>query len=288
MPLVSVLDTYLARANFKPTDSISGAIGTLFRGFWYAHTLFGFLSSRAPLSEWQRRALLGVAKRSPALVVGLSKDLVEAEAQLRALLKYVGDSISVEAIRGDLSNGINAQSARFSSLPPAHVVFLGAMWRLETLRARSGVFAPLFSYYNVPALAQDAAGAEILRSVGDAVSQASLLRRFFLSNPLETKQTRLLQVHAVFISSLSARVPLHQVEPESFAEVQAMLLQTVAMQEVVRAAALRYLDNLLTSFPSLVCDLGVVTVMLELLTVLRHSCLDELTDEVMPTLPDAS
>lgn len=59
-----------------------------------------------------------------------------------------------------------------------------------------------------------------------------------------------------------------------------MLLQTVAVQEVVRAAALRYLDNLLTSFPSLVCDLGVVTVMLELLTVLRHACLDEFTDEV--------
>jgi phosphatidylinositol 4-kinase len=59
-----------------------------------------------------------------------------------------------------------------------------------------------------------------------------------------------------------------------------MLLQTVAVQEVVRSAALRYLDNLLTSFPSLVCDLGVVTVMLELLTVLRHACLDEFTDEV--------
>jgi hypothetical protein len=37
-------------------------------GFWYAHTLFGFLSPRAPLSEWQRSALLSVARRAPSLV----------------------------------------------------------------------------------------------------------------------------------------------------------------------------------------------------------------------------
>ncbi|GAA5868294.1 hypothetical protein JCM3774_000996 [Rhodotorula dairenensis] len=258
MPLVSVLDTYLTRGDFRPTTIISAALGTLFRGFWYAHTLFGFLSPRAPLSEWQRSALLSVAKRAPSLVVGLSKDIIEAEAQLNALLKYVGNSVSVEAVRNDLSMGIASQSTRFSSLSPAHVVFLGAMWRLETLRARAGVFSPLFSYYNVPAFTQDTQGAEIIQSVGDIV-------------------------HAIFISGISARVPSHQVGPEIYQEVQNLLLQAVAVQEVVRSAALRYLDNLLTSFPSLVCDLGVVTVMLELLTVLRHACLDELTDEYTPS-----
>ncbi|KAG0655552.1 phosphatidylinositol-4- kinase [Rhodotorula mucilaginosa] len=258
MPLVSVLDTYLTRADFRPTTIISAALGTLFRGFWYAHTLFGFLSPRAPLSEWQRSALLSVARRAPSLVVGLSRDVVEAEAQLNALLKHIGNSVSVEAVRNDLSTGIASQSTRFSSLSPAHVVFLGAMWRLETLRAQAGAFSPLFSYYDVPAFTQEAAGAEIIQSVGDTV-------------------------HAIFISAISARVPSHQIEAGIYREIQDMLLQTVAVQEVVRSAALRYLDNLLTSFPSLVCDLGVVTVMLELLTVLRHACLDEFTDEYTPS-----
>ncbi|GAA5978734.1 hypothetical protein JCM10908_004462 [Rhodotorula pacifica] len=258
MPLVSVLDTYLARADFRPTTIISAALGTLFRGFWYAHTLFGFLSPRAPLSEWQRSALLSVAKRAPSLVVGLSKDVVEAEAQLKAVLKHVGNSVSVEAVRNDLSTGIASQSGRFTTLSSTHVVFLGAMWRLETLRARAGAFSPMFSYYNVPAFTNEAAGAEIIQSIGETV-------------------------HDVFISGLSARVPSHQVEPETYQEVQNLLLQTVAVQEVVRSAALRYLDDLLTSFPSLVCNLGVVTVMLELLTVLRHACLDELTGEYTPS-----
>lgn len=169
MPLVSVLDTHLTRADFRPTTIISAALGTLFRGFWYAHTLFGFLSPRAPLSEWQRSALLSVARRAPSLVVGLSRDVVEAEAQLNALLKHIGNSVSVEVVRNDLSTGIASQSTRFSSLSPAHVVFLGAMWRLETLRAQAGAFSPLFSYYDVPAFTQEAAGAEIIQSVGDTV-----------------------------------------------------------------------------------------------------------------------
>lgn len=59
-----------------------------------------------------------------------------------------------------------------------------------------------------------------------------------------------------------------------------MLLRAASSHEIVRTAALRHLDNLLANFPSLVCELGVVTTMLELLTVLRHACLDELTDEV--------
>jgi len=41
-----------------------------------------------------------------------------------------------------------------------------------------------------------------------------------------------------------------------------------------------YLNELFSSFPSLVCDKEIVLVMLELLTVLRRSCLSEFLDEV--------
>lgn len=45
-----------------------------------------------------------------------------------------------------------------------------------------------------------------------------------------------------------------------------------------------YLNELFSSFPSLVCEKEIVLVMLELLTVLRRSCLSEFLDEVIPII----
>ncbi|KPV75834.1 uncharacterized protein RHOBADRAFT_116, partial [Rhodotorula graminis WP1] len=81
---------------------------------------------------------------------------------------------------------------------------------------------------------------------------------------------------------LSSQAPRHAMDSGAYSQVRAVLLHATSSSAGVRATALRYLDNLLSSFPSLVCNLGVVTVMLELLTVLRRACLDEFVDEYTP------
>ena len=47
-----------------------------------------------------------------------------------------------------------------------------------------------------------------------------------------------------------------------------------------REIALSYLGRLITSFPSLMCDPPLVFAILEVLTLLRHACENEFTDEV--------
>ncbi|KAG1853090.1 hypothetical protein F4604DRAFT_1591658, partial [Suillus subluteus] len=46
--------------------------------------------------------------------------------------------------------------------------------------------------------------------------------------------------------------------------------------------AAKYLFNLITSFPSLMCDPPLVYAILECLTLLRHACKNEFTDEYNP------
>ena len=48
----------------------------------------------------------------------------------------------------------------------------------------------------------------------------------------------------------------------------------------VRDIALKYLNRLITSFPSLMCDFHLVFAILEVLTLVQHACENEFTEEV--------
>lgn len=170
LALVAVLDSYLTQVSFDASSVISSALSALFRGFWYTCLLSGFLSSSQRLSAWQRGTLLSVAQRSPPLVVGVSQDLVELEAQVQAILKSASShSMSVEAIRGDLANGIPSQATHARSIPAPQAVFLATAYRLESLRAEAGAIAPLFLYFGVPALSGESPIGDTLKSIGDKV-----------------------------------------------------------------------------------------------------------------------
>ena len=256
LALVTVLGNYLEQVAFDPLGVVSSPTGALFRTFWYTCLLSGFLSSRAPLSEYQRSAVLAVAKRSPPLVVGIGVDLVEAEAQLQALLKSPrGHVLSVEAVRGELAAAVPSQASAARSVSDPQAVFLATILRLESMRAEAGAFAPVFLYLGVPALSGESPLADAVQSIGD-------------------------RVLSTFTSRLSGQAPHHAMDAGAYNQVRSVLLHTTNSSASVRATAMRYLDNLLASFPSLVCNLGVITVMLELLTVLRRACLDEFVDEV--------
>lgn len=69
-------------------------------------------------------------------------------------------------------------------------------------------------------------------------------------------------------------------EPLIYREVREILLETAHQFIKVRTVATRFANELFANFPSLLCAEEVVTVLLEMLTVLRRACLAELVDEV--------
>ncbi|GAA5911077.1 hypothetical protein JCM6882_006870 [Rhodosporidiobolus microsporus] len=264
LALVPVLSTYLTATSFAPSTTISSSLSALFRSFWYTTVLNGFLtpgrgSGWSRLSEWQQDALRSVALRSPPLIAGVGEEMVELTAALEGVLKGAEYPMSIDAIRGDLSASVPSQSSAARSIPATQAVFLCTVLRLECLRAEAGALAPVFTYLGIAGLSseKDTSLAETIKSVGD-------------------------KVLSTYLHHLSREVTSHALDPAAYAQVREVLLCTTHRSQRVRETALRYLDNLLSSFPSLVCDLGVVTVMLELLTVLRRACLAEFTDEYTP------
>lgn len=65
-----------------------------------------------------------------------------------------------------------------------------------------------------------------------------------------------------------------------FEEVRKMIVATTHRYTKVRQIAVKYLNAILTSFAALMCDRKIVFTLLEVLTLLRRSCEDELVDEV--------
>lgn len=89
-----------------------------------------------------------------------------------------------------------------------------------------------------------------------------------------------LQVNATFVYNFGDLVTQHSIDVGVYHEIREILLQCCHQFSRVRIISVRYFNELVSSFPSLLCEATVVDVLLELLTVLRRACQAEFIDEV--------
>lgn len=72
-----------------------------------------------------------------------------------------------------------------------------------------------------------------------------------------------------------------QALPEALSkELRTLLIASTHRIAKARDMASKYLNRLITSFPSLMCDPPLVFAILEVLTLLRRACENEFIDEV--------
>jgi phosphatidylinositol 4-kinase A len=82
------------------------------------------------------------------------------------------------------------------------------------------------------------------------------------------------------IGEMGRQVVNHSLPESLSSELQSLLVASCHRVESIRKAASKYLDLLIRSFPSLMCDPPLVTAILEVLTLLQKACAGEFTDEV--------
>src|SRR3984885_5484905 len=81
------------------------------------------------------------------------------------------------------------------------------------------------------------------------------------------------------INEMSRRVVDHILPETLSVELQSLLVNSCHRVASIRRCASTYLDRLITSFPSLMCDPPLVYAILEVLTLLRRACENEFMDE---------
>lgn len=82
------------------------------------------------------------------------------------------------------------------------------------------------------------------------------------------------------LNELSSQIVEHSLPKPMSAELQQLLVTACHRITKVRDIAAKYLNRLITSFPSLMCDAPLVCAILEVLTLLRRACEGEYMDEV--------
>ena len=88
------------------------------------------------------------------------------------------------------------------------------------------------------------------------------------------------QVIQSCITDLSRKVVQQSLPAYIISELRWLLIYSCHRIAKVREVASSFLDRLITSFPSFMCDENFVHVVLEVLTILKKSCEGEFTDEV--------
>ena len=151
------------------------------------------------------------------------------------------------------------QATNARSLPVPQVLFLATVYGMESLRAEAGRVSPVLAYFHNEGVNNHAQLYDTLSSIAE-------------------------KVNSRFMSHLSERVVSHSMDPAVFPEVCGVVVECAHQYAKNRAVAMRYLNDLFSSFPSLLCNLQVITTLLELLTLLRRACLSEFTDEVSVTV----
>ena len=86
-----------------------------------------------------------------------------------------------------------------------------------------------------------------------------------------------------YCSILEETIASHKLTNDVYSDLQALFRCCVATSSEVRRFASDYISTIVTRFPSLLCETSVVTFLLELLTLLRHSVDSHWIDPYTPT-----
>ncbi|KAJ7217187.1 hypothetical protein GGX14DRAFT_440647 [Mycena pura] len=258
--LLLPIDALLAHEDFNPQTKADTTVISLFRNMWFLCILFGFTSSGDEewAMEWQKPALCRIAAKTPATVVEESHDTVASNVEYNSVIRQDYARTVISKPKSSLTAHISLRASDIRSLSTGQIVFLLTMHDMESMRSAAGLTSSLVSYFINDSLNKHPGLSACMESIAEKVIRGC-------------------------VSNLNAQAS-QQALPECLsAELRTLLIYSTHRIAKARDIAFKYLNRLITSFPSLMCDPPLVFAILEVLTLLRRACENEFVDEYNPT-----
>ncbi|KII89099.1 hypothetical protein PLICRDRAFT_698221 [Plicaturopsis crispa FD-325 SS-3] len=258
--LLLPIDALLRHNDFNPQRNASPETVALFRNMWFLCALFHFTSGEegeATAMGWQRPALARIASKTPSLVIEESHDSIANDLEYNSVIRQEYAHTVISKHRTFLTKHISLRTSEIRYLSPGQVVFLLTMHDMETMRSAAGLPSSLVSYFTNDSLNKHPGLNACMESIAEKVIRGCV-------NDLNTQAAE-------------------QALPDSLSsELRVLLVSSTHRIAKAREIASKYLNRLITSFPSLMCDPPLVFAILEVLTLLRNACDNEFTDEYNP------
>ncbi|KAG9318618.1 hypothetical protein JVU11DRAFT_711 [Chiua virens] len=257
LPIEALLD----HADFTPYLNASSELTNLFRNLWFLCVLFNFTTSGEEEREksamtWLLPALARIAIKTPCLVLENISDAV-SDLEYRTVIRHEYAHSVLAKHRGCLARHISVSAGDLRSLTTGQVIFLLTMNDLETMRSAAGLPSSLVSYFTNQSLNKQSGLNVYMDAVADNVIRGSSV-------------------------DLNTQAAEQALPPHLSSELCNLLVASTHRIARAREVASRYLNRLITSFPSLMCDATLVYAILECLTLLRRACENEYLDEYNP------
>lgn len=249
----------------KPALTTEGTLAddvdvlTMSREVWYNIAVHGItLQSRIGQQHYHELRLL--AMNSMPLVDDDRAELLESDVELNTVLRRGMSPQHTTDQKKNLIAVIPDRESDISKLSYQKVVFLNAVFLVESLRAISGSCAEILDYFTDPTTQSSHMGS-CLGSIANEVFKR------YTQKAIAGKED---EFSAPYVSRQLARI------------LSGCCHRSSKMQEVARAAV----NHIITFAPSALCQKSALFALLELLSLMWSSCLDADTDEYewRPTL----
>ncbi|KAF9475060.1 hypothetical protein BDN70DRAFT_996680 [Pholiota conissans] len=258
--LLLPIDALLIHTDFNPREDSSPEIVTLFRNTWFLCILFGFTTSdatEATAMDWLKPALSRIAIKTPSMVMEESHDAVASDVEYNSVIRQEYANTVISKHRNILASYISYRASDIRYLSSGQVIFILTLHDIESMRSAAGLPSSLVSYFINDSLNGHPGLSACMEAIAEKVIRDCI-------NDLNSKASQ-------------QALPLH-LSPELLALV---VLSTHRIAKA-RDIASKYLNRLITSFPSLMCDPALVFAILEVLTLLQRACENEYIDEYNP------
>lgn len=261
-PLLKPLSIMASR---KPALTLEGTLGddadilAMVREVWYNIAVHGItLQSRIGQQYYHELRLL--AMNSLPLVDEVRAELLESDVELNTVLRrgmspqHTGDQ------KKSLAAVIPESESDIAKLSYQKVVFLNAVFLVESLRATSGTCAEILDYFTDPTTQTSHMG-QCLSSIANEVVKR------YTQKVISAKES---EFSAPYVARQLAQI------------LSGCCHRSSKMQEVARAAA----NHIIAFAPSALCQKSSLFALLELLSLMWSSCVEADVDEYewRPTL----
>ncbi|KAJ3734042.1 hypothetical protein DFJ43DRAFT_1065841 [Lentinula guzmanii] len=257
--LLLPIDALLSHEDFTPQFTESPTLVALFRNMWFLCILFHFTveDKEATAMDWQKPALSRIATKTPAMVMEESHDSVASDVEYNSVIRQDYAHTVISKHRSFLTKHISLRSSDIRGLSSGQIIFLLTMHDMENMRSAAGLTSLLVSYFINESLNRHPALSACMESIAEKVIRGCII-------DLNTEAAQ-------------------QALPERLSsELRALLICSTHRMAKARDVASKFLNRLISSFPSLMCDPPLVFAILEVLTLLRRACDNEFTDEFNP------
>ncbi|KAG6909642.1 hypothetical protein DXG01_016424 [Tephrocybe rancida] len=258
--LLLPIDALLAHQDFTPQVGASNGVVSLFRNMWFLCVLFQFTADKENADDamnWLKPALSHIAVKTPSMVLEESHDSVANDVEYNSVIRQEYAHTIISKHRLSLTKHISLRTGDIRNLSSGQVIFILTMHDIESMRSAAGLTSSLVAYFTNDSINGHPGLSACMESVAEKVIRGCI-------NELNAQASR--QMLPIDLSS----------------ELQSLLIYTTHRIENAREIASKYLNRLITSFPSLMCDPPFVFAILEVLTLLRQSCENEFLNEYNP------